>query len=108
MQKISEELKREIERMHKEREARKNLQHNTTINMANMAKDLLEEKTQVEVESIDIHETMYGYCAILTMEDLTIYLYPHNIKNNVVVMQENTRWEFDSIKSSLYLINNLI
>lgn len=108
MQKINEELRREIDRMYKEREERKKLQYNEMVNLQKTAKDLLEESTQCEVETTDLHETIYGYCATFKIDDVTIYMYPYNVKNNVRVIQGNCHWEFNSIKSSLYLINNLI
>ena len=49
MQKINEELRREIDRMYKEREERKKLQYNEMVNLQKTAKDLLEESTQCEV-----------------------------------------------------------
>lgn len=104
----NEQLKRVIHQMNKEREEKRKLAYNAMFNMQKMAIDYLEQELDIEVDGADISETIYGYCSVIEIDDITIYLYPYKKEDSIVIMQDGRRWTFETIISASMLINNLL
>lgn len=104
----NEQLKKVIYQMIKEREEKRKLAYNAMFNMQKMAIDYLEQELDIEVDGADISETIYGYCSVIEIDDITIYLYPYKKEDSIVIMQDGRRWTFETIISASMLINNLL